>query len=409
MGGAAARLHGLARWLAHYGHEVTVVTPFPNYPSGIIPAKYRRKFRVNEEMDGVKLCRSWIYASPKRSSWRRILNYLSFTATAAINGLAIGKNFDFVLASSPPLFIGLSGWVIARLHRIPWVFDIRDIWPEVAVEAGEFPPDGLITRLTNWLARFLYQKADHITPVTEYKFKKLMNSGVPAHKMSVVTNGVDLDMVAQAEIEDLRQELSIEADQFVVLYAGLLGIAQGVDIAIRAAERLRERANIHFVIVGDGVKRAELLEQAQTLGLTNVTMLPRQPREKIPSFLKMADVCLVPLVNEQINDAVPSKLLEAWAYQRAVILAAGGESADIVRSCVGGLVIEPGNDAQLAEAVAAMQSQPLQLKQYAQNGYELVSRCYDRRILAEQMAGVLMNRANPNSNHVSVNLSEKIN
>lgn len=388
MGGAAARLHGLARWLTHDGHEVTVVTPFPNYPSGNIPSPYRGKFRVNEEMDGVRLRRTWIYASPKKSSWRRIANYLSFAVTAAVNGLAIGKNFDVVLASSPPLFIGLPGWIVSRWHRLPFVFDIRDIWPEVAVEAGEFAPDGVITRLTNWLARFLYRKADHITPVTEYKFKKLASSGVPLHKMTVVTNGVDLDYVEQAETVALRTELGVEG-QFIVLYAGLLGVAQGVDIAVRAAERLQEVESIHFVIVGDGVKRAELTAQVQALGLTNVTMLPRQPREKIASFLNMADVCLVPLVSGQINDAVPSKLLEAWAYQRAVILAAGGESADIVRSCHGGVVIEPGNDQMLAEAILAMQAQPKQRKQYAQNGYEMVSRCYDRRILAEQMAQVL--------------------
>lgn len=388
MGGAAARLHGLARWLAHYGHEVTVVTPFPNYPSGNIPPQYRGKFRVNEEMDGVQIRRTWIYASPKKSSWRRIANYLSFAAAATVNGLAIGKNFDVVLASSPPLFIGLPGWIASRWHRIPFVFDIRDIWPEVAVEAGEFAPDGLITRLATWLARFLYRQATHITPVTEYKFKKLASADVAPHKMTVVTNGVDLDDVEKAKTIDLRPDLGIE-DKFIVLYAGLLGIAQGVDIAIRAAERLREEKTIHFVIVGDGVKQAELSAQVQALGLTNITMLPRQPREKIPSFLKMADVCLVPLVSEQINDAVPSKLLEAWAYKRAVILAAGGESADIVRACTGGMVIEPGNDQKLAEVILTMQAQPEQLKQYAQNGFDMVSRYYDRRVLAEQMAQVL--------------------
>lgn len=388
MGGAAARLHGLARWMAHDGHDVTVVTAFPNYPSGQFPDEYKGKFHTNEMLDGVNLRRTWVYTSPQRSSWRRIANYLSFTITGTLNGLAAGGDFDVVLVSSPPLFIGLAGWIISRLRRVPFVFDIRDIWPDVAVEAGEFAPDGKVTRLANWLANFLYGKADHMTPVTEYKFKKLADIGVPAEKMTVVTNGVDLDYVAAAETGDMRAELGLE-HKFIVLYAGLLGIAQGVDIAIRAAGRLREQKEIHFVIVGDGVKRAELYEQTRALGLTNVTMLPRQPREKIPSFLTMADVCLVPLVSKQINDAVPSKLLEAWAYGRPVILAAGGESADIVQQCQGGLVIEPGDDGQLADAVLAMQADPRQLAQYAQNGRDLVCRCYDRRVLAQQMARVL--------------------
>lgn len=388
MGGAAARLHGLSRWMVDQGHEVTVITAFPNYPAGEFPPEYKGKIKAAETMDGVKLLRTWVYTTPARSSMRRILNYLSFMVMSAIVGIFTRGKYDVILASSPPLFLGVSGWLIARLRRIPFVFDIRDIWPEVAVEAGEFAPDGKVTRLAERLARFLYNKADHITPVTENKFKKLEAAGVPAAKMSVVTNGVDLDYVETAVATDMRDELNLP-NKFIVLYAGLLGIAQGVDIAVRAADILREQQDIHFVIVGEGVKRDELMQQIETLQLQNVTMLPRQPREKIPAFLKASDVSLVPLVSSNIDDAVPSKLLEAWAYGRPVILSAGGEAASIVYDSQGGLVIEPGNAAQLAEAILFLQEHPEERFAFAQKGHDLVRNCYDRRGLAQQMAQVL--------------------
>ena len=395
MGGAAARLHGLSRWMAAQGHDITVVAGFPNYPAGEFPAEYQGKLKAFETIDNVKIIRTWVYTTPKRSSVRRILNYLSFTCTSTIAGLLTRQKFDIVLASSPPLFLGLSGWIIGLLRRIPFVFDIRDIWPEVAVEAGEFAPDGKVTRMAEWLAKFIYKRADHITPVTENKLKKLAETGVPTAKMTVVTNGVDLDYVEAADKTDMREELNLQG-KFIVLYAGLLGIAQGVDIAVRAADILRQHQDIHFVIVGEGVKRDELKQQVETLQLDNVLMLPRQPREKIPAFLATSNVSLVPLVSSNINDAVPSKLLEAWAYSRPVVLSAGGEAADIVNKNKGGLVITPGDAEQLAEAVLFLKENPQSQKEFAHNGHELVRNCYDRRVLAEQMARVLQKVAEEN-------------
>lgn len=388
MGGAAARLHGLARWLAHDGHNVTVITGFPNYPAGIIPANYRGKFRVRETMDGVNVIRTWVYTSPRRSSVRRLANYLSFVFSSAAVGLLAGRSYDVVLASSPPLFLGLSGLFLARLRRVPFVLDIRDLWPEVAVEAGEFSPDGAVTKWMERLARFLYRYADFITPVTENKRKKLLAVGVMESKTAVITNGVDLDYVTSVNTDDKRSELNLE-HKFVVLYAGLIGIAQGVEIAIHAANLLRDDNDVHFLIVGDGPRRDDLHRQVQELALSNVTMIPRQPREAIPAFLKTADVALVPLVSSNLDDAVPSKLLEAWAYGRPVILAAGGEASDLVRHSAGGMVVPPEEPDCLAEVILTMKNNPDQLAQYAGNGRTYVQQKFDRRLLASQMAQVL--------------------
>ncbi|NWG19340.1 MAG: glycosyltransferase family 4 protein [Chloroflexi bacterium] len=388
MGGPPARLHGLARWLAAFGHQVTVITGFPNYPTGVVAGEYRGKLRAIERLDGVDVLRTWVYASSFRSSWRRLANNLSFAGSAIVAGLTSGRSYDVILASSPPLFVGLAGWVLARVLRIPFVFDIRDLWPEVVIEAGELAPDAPLTRGLAALARGIYRAADHITPVTERKRAKLIATGVPPEKLTVVSNGADLDRVPVHLNGHKRSELGLD-DKFVVLYAGLIGIAQGVEIAVHAADRLREHDDIHFLIVGDGVRKPELLAEARRLGLTNVTMLPRQPREAIPAFLSAADACLVPLVNTSLDDAVPSKLLEAWGHGRPVILAAGGEAAELVMRSGGGVVVSPDDPGQLAEAVLSLKRDQARLADYAHSGRAFVAEHFDRAALACRMEQVL--------------------
>jgi colanic acid biosynthesis glycosyl transferase WcaI len=387
MGGAAARLHGLARWLVRLGHHVTVITGMPNYPTGVVPAPYRHKLRVREEMDGVDVLRTWVYASAFRSSVRRLANYFSFVVSATLAGLGAGRGYDVILASSPPPFVGLTGLFLARLRRIPLVFDIRDIWPEVAIEAGEFSADAPLARWGWRLAHFLYRHADHITPVTASKRSRLLASGVPQHKLTVVTNGADLDLVP-ASPADKRVELELQG-KFVVLYAGLLGVAQGVEVAVEAAEILRAQQDVHFLIVGDGRRQSAIAARVKELNLNNVTLLPRQPREAMPAFLATADACLVPLANDSLEDAVPSKLLEAWAHSRPVILAAAGEAAHIVDQSGGGVVVAPGDPAALAEAVLALRDNPERCRCLAEQGHAHVATRYDRRLLAQQMEHVL--------------------
>lgn len=388
MGAAAARMHSLALWLGRFGHTVTVVTGFPNYPSGIVPEGYRGKLRLRERPEGMDVLRTWVYASPRSTTVHRLLNYFSFVASATVSAWAARDGYDVVLTSSPPLFVGLAGLASARLRRIPLVFDIRDIWPEVAVEAGEFAPNGTFTRMGRQLAGFIYRHADHITCVTENKRKKLLAAEVPDSKLTVVANGVELDHAALPHPNEVRDAFGL-GGKFVVLYAGLIGIAQGVDIAVEAASHLRSEADVHFLIVGDGVRRDALAKRVRELELHNVTLIPRQPREKIPGLIAAADVCLVPLVSSNLDDAVPTKLLEAWAYERPVILAAAGEAALLVHQCEGGLVVPPEEPARLAQAVLTLKMDRKRLSQFARNGAEFVRQRFDRQALARQMERVL--------------------
>ena len=390
MGGAAARLHGLARWLAEYGHDVTVITGFPNYPSGVIPDKYRGAFLRREEMDGVRVIRTLVYASPRRGSIRRLANYFSFVFTSLFVGLFLRRRPDVVVASCPPLFIGISGWLIALVRRSKFVFDLRDLWPDVAVEAGEFKRDSLITRLGFWLAKFLYNRAHHITPVTENKTQRLVEKGISEKKITVVANGVDLDLIPTLDQrESLRTELGLDG-KFVVAYAGLIGIAQKVEMIIGTAQKVRDQSDIHFLIVGDGVRRNKLEELVREHQLDNVTLLPRQPKERISHLLSAADVAFVPLASSGLQDAIPSKLLEAWAHRRPVILVAGGEAAEIATSCEGAIVVAPEDPASITNAVTRFRDDPLMRDRYAENGYDYVAANLTRAQLARQMESVLL-------------------
>lgn len=388
MGAAANRLHGLARWLVCFGHDVTVITGFPNYPSGVIPEAYQRRRQVEETLDGVRVIRTWVYASPKRGALRRLANYFSYVLSAIGAGVQLPKGYDVLMASSPPLFIGLAGWILSAFHRIPWTFDIRDIWPELAVEAGEFAPTSAIVRWGERLERFLYRSAQHITVVTEAKRQKLLVKNVPPHKLGVVPNGVDLDWLQQhLDGVSATADLGLN-DKFIVIYAGLIGVFQHLDIAIDAAVALRTHPKIHFLIVGEGVKRVELEERVTQEKLSNVTFLPPQPREAIPSLLKSSQVSLVPLVNAQLVDAVPTKMLEAWGCERPVLLVASGEAKRLVDESGGGVVIAPGDAQQLAAAILELYRNQTKLGEYAQRGYDYVLQ-FDRPQLARQMEAVL--------------------
>jgi len=388
MGAAAARLHGLARWLVKGGHQVTALTGFPNYPTGNIPKEYKRRIVASEKLNGVNVLRTWVFATSHRSSIRRLLNYFSFVVSAIITGISLKNSFDVILVSSPPLFVGVAGNFLSKVFKIPFVLDLRDLWPEVAIEAGAFTEKNLLIKWSRLLADFIYRRAAHLTPVTESKRERLISRNVEKERMTVITNGVDFDRLDKSWKYDWRVELG-NTGKFVVTYTGLIGIAQGIGVAVEAAELVKDNPNIHFLIVGEGVERDDLIDRVQQLQLTNITFVPLQPRAAIPSLIAASDVALVPLVSRELQDAVPSKLLEAWACQKAVILAAEGEAAELVRTSRGGIVISPNNPHELAEAVNSLCQDQNLIDQYAEAGYLFVRERFDRRRAALEMENVL--------------------
>ncbi|NHZ85042.1 MAG: glycosyltransferase, partial [Planctomycetia bacterium] len=238
------------------------------------------------------------------------------------------------------------------------------------------------------LADYLYNQAAHITPVTESKLEKIKNANIPSHKISIVANGVDFDLINNAIQKDWRSELRLK-NKFILSYAGLIGIAQGVNVIIETAIRLKEEHDIHFLIVGEGVEKQRLQNRVQSLELNNITFLQSQSKELIPSILTASNIALIPLVNDKLLDAVPSKLLEAWACKLPVILIAGGEAANIVSKAQGGIVVNSNNIEEIMSAIIKLKDSPELMNKYAQNGYKYVSKHFDRESLARAMEKVI--------------------
>ncbi len=388
MGGAAARISGLAKWLVKFGHDVTVITGYPNYPMGKIFPEYKNKKNKIEFIDGVKILRSKVFPVSYKSVLVRLLNYFTLFFTALWNGIRKRNNFDIIIASSPPLTIGILGLILSKIYKIPWIFDIRDIWPDVAVEAGMVKENGIVHKLSKKLADYLYKQATYITPVTERKLTKIEKSDIPIGKISVVPNGVDFDLINDTKQMKWRSELGLK-NKFILSYAGLIGIAQGVNVIIETAIRLKEKNDIQFLIVGEGVEKQKLQNRVKSLELNNITFLQSQPKESIPSLLTTSDIALIPLVSDKLLDAVPSKLLEAWACKLPVILIAGGEAADIVSKAQGGIVVSSNDVEGIVTAIIKLKDSPALMNKYSKNGFDYVFRYYDRESLARVMEKVI--------------------
>jgi glycosyltransferase involved in cell wall biosynthesis len=383
-------MRGMGYWLGRYGHRVTVLTGFPNYPSGVIDKKYSGKVYAHESFEGVEVIRTWVFAAPHNHASVRLLNYFSFVVSSIVAGCLFRGKIDVVIASSPPLFLGISGLFISWVRRAPFVFDIRDLWPDVGVEAGVFTEKDIRVRLSRKLATFLYRRADHLIPVTERKREKLIAAGISPAKMSVVPNGVDLDRMPESDGSDWRSRLA-DGASLLITYTGLLGLAQGLGVVIDSAILLRENRGIRFVIVGAGVERESLVEKTRQAGLTNILFLESQPRETVLAILKASDIALVPLVSDTVDDAIPSKLMEAWACRKAVLLVAGGEAASLVRKAGGGIVVPPKAPDLLAAAVVNLSSDTELLRSYGESGYAYVQAHLNHKNLAKRLEQVVVN------------------
>ncbi len=389
LNGGATRASEMARMWAEEGHEVTVITGFPNHPHGRIPPEYRGKFFVEEQVENYRVRRNFVYATPNKGKYRRIINHLSLTVSSVL-GSIFGERPDVIIASSPPLFLGISGYLLSRFKRVPYVFETRDLWPQQAIELGMVRGRRMISLLEG-LERFLYRKSAKVVGVTAGMRNHFLQVGVEPDKIEVIYNGTDVDKFQPGTPNvALKQELGIQ-DKFVVSYIGTMGLSQGLSFVLDAAVRLQENhPRIHFLLVGDGAERESLMERSQTLGLGNITFLSAQPREKIPELYHLSDAAMVLLRNVPLfHHARPSKLFELMASGIPVILGAIGEVQDIVEEAHAGICIEPENPIQLSDAIVELYADPTRLDEFRSGGREYVLVNSNRRTLSEQYLTIL--------------------
>jgi glycosyltransferase involved in cell wall biosynthesis len=367
------------------------VTGVPNSPGGRVYPGYRNVFRGVERMEGIRVVRVWTYVAPNRGTVRRSLDYLSFM-TSALAASLVERRPSVVVGTSPQLLAAQAAACVAAIRRVPFVLEVRDLWPEslVAVGAGGGPMVRALARMADGL----YRRAVRIVCVTESFRKILSDRGVPADKIAVVRNGVDLSafspLTGRAET---RARLGVPRDEFVVAYVGTMGLAHGLETVLDAADLTRGEP-IRYLLVGDGAREAGLKADASRRGLSNVTFVAREPRENIPAIIAAADGVLVHLRDAPLfSTVIPSKIFEAMAVSRPIIHAVRGESAEIVERAGAGITVAPGSPDGIAAAVRKLRADPALARRLGENGRRAVELEFGRREAALSMLRVLEDAA----------------
>lgn len=353
-GAPQIRVYEVSKELISRGHQVEVITAFPHHPHGIIPEEYRGRFYMFENWDGIPVHRSWIYPSPKGSFWKRLASYFSFTFSAFYS-IAKSKPTDVIICNSPPLFLGITGYLGAKMKRAKFVFNVADIWPESAVELGILKNKSFI-RLAEWLEKFLYKKSWKIATATEGILEYMVRKGKDRDDVFLLPNGVNTNTFAPLpKDEDLVAKIGLEGKK-VFMYAGALGYAQGLDSVLEAAQILKDKVpDVHFLFVGDGQEREKLVKMKEDLSLDNVTFYGSVPVSEMPKMFSIADFSVVSLRNiELFKGARPSKIFPAISSGVPVLYCGDGESAAILEEYHCGKIAPPENPDGIANAISEL-------------------------------------------------------
>ena len=389
-GAPAARVSELSSAWVEAGHEVTVLTAMPNHPTGVIPPEYRGKPFVRESYRGVNVCRTWIYAAANKGFAKRSAAYGSYAASAMLHGQWRVPPCDVVIATSPQLLCGAAGAAVAATRRVPFVLEIRDLWPESIVAVGALPAGHPVIRGLEVLEKGLYRAADHVVVVTDAFRDNLSSRGVPRDKISVIKNGVDLQRFHPSPRDTAMRARLGFGERFVCAYVGTHGMAHGLDAVLDAAKALLGDDRIRFLFVGEGAERARLQRRIVDEHLTNVQMLGSLPRDAMNEVYATADLCLVPLrKTELFTTVIPSKIFEIFAMARPVLLSVDGEARSIVERAEGGRFVPPEDVAQMVDAIRAYATSPHEAAAAGQRAERYVRAHFDRARLAEDYLGIL--------------------
>ena len=391
VGAPQNRIFEFAKKLKEFGHEVTILTALPNYPRGEIFEEYRGKKVVLEEIEGIKIVRTSIYATKSKSFTKRLRNYLSFTFSSVLQGAKHIEKQDFIITESPPLFLGWSGYVLSKLKGAKFVFNISDLWPESAIKLGVLH-NKLFIKMSVWLEEFCYRKASAVTCQTEGIVDDIVNRGFDKNKVHLITNGVDTKLFKKENRdESFRREIGIE-NKFALCYAGIHGLAQGLQVIINAAEIVKDEEEIQFVFVGDGPEKQDLINMVKEKGLKNVTFLPLQPKTNMPKIVASMDAAIIPLKRLDIfKGALPSKMFETLASEVPIILPVQGEAEKLIKNAQAGIVVEPENSKEIAEAVLKLYNDMELRNKLGENARKYVMEHYARETITRKLEKILMN------------------
>lgn len=363
----------LAQGLADAGHEVNVVCAFPHYDINRIWPTYRGKLVQHERMSRIAVHRVWLYVpAHKANLLGRLFGYISFNALSTLIGLFVPRP-DVIIAPSPPLTIGLSAWFLGLVRRAPYIYNVQDIYPDVAVHIGALTNRHAIA-IFAWMERFVYRHAQAITVISEGFRRNLLDKGVPESKLVLIANPVDTEFVSPRTKDNAFARREGLVDRFVVLFAGNVGLSQGLESVLEAARQLSGHERILFLIVGNGAAKPELERLAASAGLRNVRFLDFQPREILPEIYGAADVCLVPLRRGIAFASVPSKALTCMAAARAIVASVDPQSDIwyIIQQAACGVCIPPEDPQALAQSILELYQDDTRRAYMGENGRRYV-------------------------------------
>ncbi|MCW5898528.1 MAG: glycosyltransferase [Flavobacteriales bacterium] len=372
------RLLAMAKGLRDRGAEITVLTAMPNYPDMRVHQGYRGRFTLREHIDGLDVRRVWLFVSRGRGLFARLLNYFSFVGTSIVYGLLKLRRADILLVESPPLFLGIAAICLARVKGARLVFNVSDLWPESAVKLG-LVKNRLAIAVSTWLEMRCYRAAALITGQTQGIVADIQRR-CPGKDVLWIPNGVDLDQIEGVDPAGARERHGIASDAYVVAYTGIIGHAQGLEVVLRAAERLRDAPRVQFLLVGDGPERVSLSRLAGSMGLDNVRFIAPLPRTDALTLVAASDAAVIPLRKEKLFEgAIPSKIFEALALGKPILLGVEGEAKDLfIDQGHGGLAFVPEDDAALADAVRRLLEEPTLGARLGSQGASFVRERFDR-------------------------------
>ena len=383
VGAPQNRLFELAMQLQKQGAEITVLTAMPNYPQMKVHENYKGKFYFYEEMNGLKIHRCWIFVGKSKSILKRLLNYFSFVKTSFLIGwFKLGK-FDYLLCESPPLFLGISAYFLKKLKRAKLIFNVSDLWPESAEKLG-LVTNKMFLKTSTRLEEFLYRKSFLITGQTQGIVKNISNR-FPNKKVYWLPNGVDIDYYNPSMIHsNWRKENNFSDDDFILLYAGIIGHAQGLEVILNAANILKDKKDIKFVLLGSGPEKEKLISLKKEMNLDNVYFFETISKTEMPAVVGTINAAVIPLKKiDLFKGAIPSKIFENLAMEKPILLGVEGEAKELfIDNGKCGLLFEPENADDLTDKVLKLYNDRNLLMNLGKNGRNYIIENFNRKKIA---------------------------
>lgn len=376
------------RWVKD-GHDVTVITCFPSHPHGKVYEGFKKKLWEWSEVDGINVLRVWTFISPNKGFFKRILNYVSYMKAAGFFAMFL-KRPDVVVATSPQFFTALAGWWVSLIKWRPFVFELRDLWPETIITVGAIKSK-IVLKVLFGLSSFLYKRASIIISVTEsFKDKLVNNKNIDSKKIVVVTNGVDLEIFDSSRVLSFETTDKKWKDKYVVGYIGTIGLCHKLNTVVEAAMLLEKDKDILLFVMGDGAERIRIENEIKNNNIGNLILYPQQPKEEMLRYLKASDAAIVHLQKDDLfKTVIPSKIFEAMAMKKPILMGVEGESRELLLAAECCLPFEPENARELADAIRELKNNKTKADRLGENGYQAVVEKYNRDALAAEMLDAL--------------------